>query len=405
MPLCAQFELAVTNTMFRLPPKYKTTWMHPRSKHWHLIDFVIVQQRDLSQVYITRVMRDANVICFTDHRLVVTKLKLRLHPPRRSEGVKPKKLDIGKLQNVETRKVYAHAVSGMVSSFVVEGCDAVEAWSTLSSNLVTTASKTLGIKAYKCEDWFDDNDVILSRAIQKHRSFLEQHRSRRNSELVKQSGVELRRYVREVKDKWWQDKAVRMQRLADTGQLGEFYDEVRKLVGTAVRTKVPLRSSDGTKLLTNRHEVLTRWGEHFENLLNFDRDADMTHIAHMTSSPTVTGLDDPLSLSEVVVAIQQQQNKKAVGIDNVPGELLKYGGDELHQTIWKLFDRMWNEERVPDSFRVSPICSLYKNKGDRSDCNSYRGISLLTSPRKVFARILLNRLMPLSEDILPVTTY
>ncbi|CAH2104691.1 unnamed protein product [Euphydryas editha] len=32
LSLCAQFKLA-TSTMFRLPAKYKNTWMHPRSKH------------------------------------------------------------------------------------------------------------------------------------------------------------------------------------------------------------------------------------------------------------------------------------------------------------------------------------------------------------------------------------
>ena len=39
---CAEHELLITNTVFRLPTRNKTSWMHPRSKHWHLIDYVIV---------------------------------------------------------------------------------------------------------------------------------------------------------------------------------------------------------------------------------------------------------------------------------------------------------------------------------------------------------------------------
>ena len=31
-------ELLITNTVFRLPNRNNTFWMHPRSKHWHLID-------------------------------------------------------------------------------------------------------------------------------------------------------------------------------------------------------------------------------------------------------------------------------------------------------------------------------------------------------------------------------
>lgn len=114
LSLCAEFELAITNTMFRLPAKYKTTWMHPRSKHWHLIDFIIVRQRDISQVQITRVMRDANAMCSTDHRLVVTKMKLRLYPPRRSHGVKPKCLDLEKFQSLEVRDNYIQAISDAI---------------------------------------------------------------------------------------------------------------------------------------------------------------------------------------------------------------------------------------------------------------------------------------------------
>ena len=33
LALCTEFELTVTNTMFKQKDKRKTTWMHPRSKH------------------------------------------------------------------------------------------------------------------------------------------------------------------------------------------------------------------------------------------------------------------------------------------------------------------------------------------------------------------------------------
>ena len=41
---CAEDNLCITNSLFSMVYKYKTTWMHPRSKHWHMIDFVIVHQ-------------------------------------------------------------------------------------------------------------------------------------------------------------------------------------------------------------------------------------------------------------------------------------------------------------------------------------------------------------------------
>ena len=47
---CAEYELLITNTVFRLPTRRKTSWMHPRSKHWHLIDCVVVRRKDRQDV-------------------------------------------------------------------------------------------------------------------------------------------------------------------------------------------------------------------------------------------------------------------------------------------------------------------------------------------------------------------
>ena len=51
--------------------------------------------------------------------------------------------------------------------------------------------------------------------------------------------------------------------------------------------------------------------------------------------------------------------------------------------------------------RDSKIITLYKNKGERNDCNNYRGISLLSIVGKVFARVILIRLQKLAERIYP----
>ena len=47
---CAEHDLVITNTIFRQRDKFKGTWRHPRSGHWHLIDYVIVRKRDLKDV-------------------------------------------------------------------------------------------------------------------------------------------------------------------------------------------------------------------------------------------------------------------------------------------------------------------------------------------------------------------
>ena len=66
--------------------------MHPWSKHWHLIDYIITRKRDLQDLNAVKVMRGAE--CWTDHRLVRAKLKFMIRTKFHL-----KKLDVCKLQS------------------------------------------------------------------------------------------------------------------------------------------------------------------------------------------------------------------------------------------------------------------------------------------------------------------
>ena len=57
--------------------------------------------------------------------------------------------------------------------------------------------------------------------------------------------------------------------------------------------------------------------------------------------------------------------------------------------------------RLPQEMRDANIVTIYKNKGDRSNCNSYRGISLLSTVGKLFACVILNRLQWLASRVYP----
>ena len=52
---------------------------------------------------------------------------------------------------------------------------------------------------------------------------------------------------------------------------------------------------------------------------------------------------------------------------------------------------VWQQERVPADWKNGIIIPLPK-KVDLSDCGNWRGITLLSAPGKVFARVLLNRM-------------
>ena len=70
---CAKHNLSITNTVFCLP-RNKTSWIHPFSKHWHLIKNVIVKGRYRQDVRITKAICGAE--CWIDHCPIISKLSI-----------------------------------------------------------------------------------------------------------------------------------------------------------------------------------------------------------------------------------------------------------------------------------------------------------------------------------------
>jgi hypothetical protein len=63
----------------------------------------------------------------------------------------------------------------------------------------------------------------------------------------------------------------------------------------------------------------------------------------------------------------------------------------LLSAIHKLVNSIWKKEELPDQWKESIIVPIHK-KGDKTDSNNYRGISLLSTSYKMLWNILLSRL-------------
>ncbi len=59
----------------------------------------------------------------------------------------------------------------------------------------------------------------------------------------------------------------------------------------------------------------------------------------------------------------------------------------------------WNKGELSEEWKKSIFVPIHK-KGDKTDCNNYRGISLLPTTYKILSNILLSRLTPYAEEII-----
>jgi hypothetical protein len=94
----------------------------------------------------------------------------------------------------------------------------------------------------------------------------------------------------------------------------------------------------------------------------------------------------------VEIAIAKLKKYKSPGSDQIPAELIQAGGEILQSAIHKLINSVWNKEELPDQWKESIIVPIHK-KGDKTDCDIYRGISLLSTSYKVISNILVSRLV------------
>ena len=106
-------------------------------------------------------------------------------------------------------------------------------------------------------------------------------------------------------------------------------------------------------------------------------------------------------MEELRKAIDNMTCGKAPGNDGILPDLTKSCKNTLLQPLYDVLRQCCREGAVPQDMRDAKIVTLYKNKGDRSDCNNYRGISLLSIVGKLYARVVLVRLQKLAERVYP----
>jgi hypothetical protein len=122
--------------------------------------------------------------------------------------------------------------------------------------------------------------------------------------------------------------------------------------------------------------------------------SDVMQIEVHTAEPLVP---DPSRL-KVEIAIAKLKKYKSPGSDQILSELIQAGGEILLPVIHKLINSVWNKEELPDQWKESIIVPVHK-KGDKTDCNNFCGISLLSTSYKILSNIL-SRLVPYIDEII-----
>ena len=149
---------------------------------------------------------------------------------------------------------------------------------------------------------------------------------------------------------------------------------------------------------------MERWVEHYTELYVRGNVVTEDALNAIECLPELEELDRELTIDELSEALDSLASGKAPGKDGIPAEVVNCCKETLITELHEIVCLCWSEGEVPQYMRDANVVTLYKNKGDRSDCNNYPGISILSIVGKVCARvvlILLKRLQELAEQVYP----
>ena len=309
------------------------------------------------------------------------------------------KWDVTKLQNENTRQQYVASLEAkIIDGMGSEQQNVNDAWKQIRRNVESAAAETIGTRTgRKRNDWFDEEcqEILNDKNAARLRNLARYTRAGESEYRSKRDLA--RKLFRKKKRQQEREVLVEIEKFGNRKETRNFYRKVNEVRKGYSQQPLLCKDKSGA-VLADEERGIKRWVEYFRELLNpsntSDRNDDETELQlpFQTAQPYIA---EP-TLQEVEDEILRLKNFKSPGIDNLPGELFKYGGDALCMEMHELIVRIWNEEEIPDEWKTSITCPIYK-KGDILDCVNYRGIALLNIAYKLFAYILYQRLHPYTE--------
>ena len=199
-------------------------------------------------------------------------------------------------------------------------------------------------------------------------------------------------------NEYWTGHSEMIQMATAMGNIRWMYDGIKKALGLMQSKTAPIKSATG-EVITDQGQQMERWVEHYSNLYSRENTVTPSALGAIKCMPIMVELDAEPTMDELSKVIDSLAAGKAPGSNSIPPDLIKHCKTTLLHPLHEVLSQCLREGGVLQDMGDAKIITLYKNKGERSNCNNYRGISLLSIIGKVYAWVLLIHLQKLAEHI------
>ena len=203
--------------------------------------------------------------CWTDHRLVVSRLNLRIQPAWRPQGKRldVSDLDVSKLNQDNMRQAFETDICNQLINLGSK--DPEENWKVFHNTVHSSVATTVRHPSRNHQDCFDE----------KLRDFL-----KKMTDYTRYIKMILAQYPRhqlktvqtkhsDMQDSWLRNKTEEIQSFVDREDMDEFHNHaLRTIYGPKSSGVTTLLSIDGSTLQTDQEAIFERGTEHFNSVLN-----------------------------------------------------------------------------------------------------------------------------------------
>ena len=119
----------------------------------------------------------------------------------------------------------------------------------------------------------------------------------------------------------------------------------------------------------------------------------LPNLVYVSTIPRITKtmVLNNTTTEEINKIFRNLKNKKSTGHDGISHEILKCCSPIIEPYVADVFNKCLEQSIFPEPLKKARVIPLFK-KGDRSNPENYRPISLLTSLSKVFEKVLCKRM-------------
>ena len=397
---CKRSKMMVTNTWFEHEKRRRYTWKKPGDTDRFQIDYILVKQRYRNSVKNSRSYPGADAD--SDHNLVMAKIKLKLKKVLRSRKVRRLCLE-----DLGSKKGRFHDV--LEKELAKDGGrddDSTEnKWVKLREVVKNGAKEVYGFQETRRakKPWITDKMIEKMDERRKWKNNNTEEGKKKYSSL----NNELRRETDKAREDWWEARCDELAEYDRRGRSDLLYYEVSRLTGAGGnegRGNVAINDENGV-LRTDIEEVKLRWKKYIEDLYNKNGKPDMQDFNLEDEHQVESDQKGPCLLTEeVYAAIQEMKNGKAVGVDDVPAEILKILDGVALEKLVELCKQIYETGDWPEDFTRIAMIPIPK-KANAVECADHRTISLISHASKIVLKILTRRLESKTQEFISKTQF